>query len=94
MRRLLTSILLATLLPLGAACGGESDWRKVDGNVAAEAPQVVACDAVQSGACLYTDVGCEPGLLSFDVEITTSTGCHGAFHITCAGGCISSVIPK
>lgn len=53
-------------------------------------PEIVDCNSVKYKGYTYTNLGCAPGIASFNV--TTTQGGHTAsFYITCSGGCISSV---
>jgi len=59
-------------------------------------PEVVDCDDVRLGDCLFRDIGrdCrDDGTLAVDVTNVTIGGsdCTGSFHLTCADGCIASV---
>jgi len=53
-----------------------------------EKPEIVGCNSVKYKGITYTNLGCEPGLRSFD--ISTSQG-PASFHIECSKGCISKV---
>ena len=53
-------------------------------------PEIVGCNSVKYKGYTYTNLGCAPGIASFNV--TTTQGGHTAsFHITCSGGCIATV---
>ena len=56
-------------------------------------PEIVGCDRVSYKGTTYTIVGCKGGAISFDTQVTQS-GNTASFHITCSGGCISSVTVK
>ena len=75
------AILSTTLLVI--ACGSDGG----DGN---GDPEIVGCNSVRYNGYTFGNLGCAPGIASFDVE-TNQNGNIGRFRITCSGGCISSV---
>ena len=50
-------------------------------------PEVTGCNAFEHNGENYSNVGCAPGILSFDYRRNDSP----SFHIECSNGCISSV---
>lgn len=83
MRRLAPLALLVALM-LPAACG---DGDSTTGS--SSAPTVVACNSVSYKGTTYTNLGCAPGIASFQVTITQS-GQTACFSVTCSAGCVSS----
>ncbi|MBM4167744.1 MAG: hypothetical protein FJ215_01095 [Ignavibacteria bacterium] len=56
-------------------------------------PEIVGCNSVKYKGVTFSNIGCAPGIASFDVSITQG-GVSASFHVTCSGGCISSVTVK
>ncbi|MFC1575956.1 hypothetical protein ACFL5A_04875 [Gemmatimonadota bacterium] len=80
-RKIVTGIAL--IVALVVACGDDSPTEP-------SGPEIVACNSVRYQGFTYTNIGCAPGIASFDVDITSGT--HSAsFHITCSSGCVSTV---
>lgn len=50
-------------------------------------PEITGCNTIEYDGKTYSNVGCAPGIASFDVSINDSP----TFHVTCSSGCISSV---
>jgi hypothetical protein len=57
---------------------------------ASQTPQIAGCNSVTYKGTTFTNIGCAPGIASFDVEISQN-GVSGHFHITCTGGCVATV---
>lgn len=55
-----------------------------------EKPEIVGCNSVKYEGYTYTNIGCAPGIRSFDTTITQG-GHTASFHIECSEGCVSSV---
>ena len=60
---------------------------------ASDKPEIVGCNSVKYKGVTFANLGCAPGIAGFDVDITQN-GASASFHITCSGGCISSVTLK
>ncbi len=54
-------------------------------------PKITGCNSFEYKGRTYTNVGCEPGIRSFNYTITINGVKSPCFHIECSGGCISSV---
>ncbi len=63
---------------------------EVDDSYTSCTPESVGCNTVSCGECSFQNIGCEPGIASFDVDISTGS-CSGHFAVECSGGCVSSV---
>jgi len=74
-----------------ASCSSGGDDTKSTA-VEDTAPHITGCNSVRYMGCTYGDIGCEPGIASFDATITVSN-CHAAFHVVCSAGCVASVTP-
>ena len=78
---MLMAIVFVSIICMG--CSKKDDEKD-------DKPEIVGCNSVKYQGYTYTNLGCAQGIASFDV--TTTQGGHTAsFHITCSGGCISSV---
>lgn len=72
--------------------GGGGSGTSGSGGDSYSSPTVVGCDSVLYKGHLYTNIGCEPGILAF--HTTIMEGAHFAsFQVYCSGGCVSFVIP-
>jgi len=56
-------------------------------------PEIVGCNSVKYKGVTFSNIGCSPGVASFDVSISQG-GVSASFHVTCSSGCISSVTVK
>jgi len=88
---------LFVILSMGLLClmFGYSDG---DGGEAQSSsqPVVIGCNTVQQGTCTFSNIGCQVGVASFDVNLSQTgpagTNCSARFHVTCAAnGCVASV---
>lgn len=59
-----------------------------------EVPKIVDCNSVEYKGETYNNIGCAPGVASFDVDITIQDGPSASFHVTCSDGCIATVAVK
>jgi len=56
-------------------------------------PEIVGCNSVKYQGYTFTNLGCQPGMVSFDIS-GSQNGHDFSFHVTCSNGCISSVTVK
>jgi hypothetical protein len=73
--------LFLTVLSISGSC------KKDDSS---SGPEIVGCNSVKYQEYTFSNIGCAVGISSFDIEITQN-GHYAHFHITCSGGCVSSV---
>jgi len=50
-------------------------------------PEIAGCNSIKYNGETYNNVGCAPGIRSFDI----SYGDGASFHVECSGGCVSAV---
>jgi hypothetical protein len=67
-----------------------SDCKKDEKDQSSNTPEIVGCNSVKYQGYTFSNMGCEPGIASFDLSITEN-GHSADFHVTCSGGCVSSV---
>ena len=56
-------------------------------------PEIVGCNSVKYKGTTFSNIGCSPGIASFDVSMSQN-GVSASFHIICSNGCISAVTVK
>ena len=70
------------------ACGGSSDAPTASSQ--SSAPQITGCNSVAYKGTTFSNLGCAPGIASFDATINQN-GVTAKFHVVCSSGCVSSV---
>ena len=70
-----------------AACNGDSTGPSQSEN---NDPEIVGCNSVKYKGTTFSNIGCAPGIASFDVAINQNN-VMANFRITCSGGCVATV---
>ena len=82
-KKLHVVILFCLLLLLCFTC-------KKDDSESSSTPEIVGCNSVKYKGMTFSNIGCSYGIESFDTDICQNGTC-ASFHVTCSGGCVSSV---
>ena len=94
-RKIVAGITLITALVL--ACGDGDSATAPEAQTETQTmvgPTIVGCNSVRYEGHTFNNIGCAPGIASFDVEISETVGGEtfaASFHITCASGFVSGV---
>jgi hypothetical protein len=83
---LLKTSVVVLILFLVTLCNGCKEKDDPAQNV----PEIVGCNSVNYQGQTFSNLGCAPGISSFDIDISQN-GHSASFHITCSGGCVSTV---
>jgi hypothetical protein len=88
-----TSFIALIFVLVSLCVGCKKDESTQNTPAASNNPEIVGCNSVKYNGYTFTNLGCQPGIASFDVS-GTQNGHAYSFHITCSNGCVSSVTLK